>query len=391
MRYVATVFLCFMLSHAAWAEPFMSPDSVPSAKGFHKEVMADGLSHPWGIVWLPDGSMLVTERPGRVRHLNEDGSTRTYKVPGGPAVVVVGQGGLLDIALHPDYAENGLVYFTLAAGKRDSNRTTLARAHFNGKRFTGLEELFRVSQAKSGGQHFGSRLVWLEDKTLLMSVGDGGNPPLRIGDVLSRKMAQEGSSHLGKILRLTPDGKPAAEAAFEGEKGILPEIYTMGHRNIQGMAVDPIRGTVWASEHGSLGGDELNRIEGGKNYGWPKVTYSKEYFGAQEISEHTSLPGMADPELVWLSGIAPSGLLLYTGDRFPQWRGDLFAGGLKDQSVRRVVLDESGKVLGEEIIRIGQRVREIRQGPDGLIYLLTDESDGKLIRLEPSEETDPNP
>lgn len=391
MRYVATVFLCLLLSHAAWAEPFMSPESVPSARGFHKKVIADGLSHPWGVAWLPDGSMLVTERPGRVRHLNEDGTTRTYKVPGGPAVVVVGQGGLLDISLHPDFSENGLVYFTLATGTRHSNRTTLARAHFDGKKFSKLEELFRVSQAKSGGQHFGSRMIWLEDKMLLMSVGDGGNPPVRIGDVLSRTLAQDGQSHLGKILRLTDVGMPVAGGSFGGQSDILPEIYSMGHRNIQGLAVDPIRNTVWASEHGALGGDELNRITGGNNYGWPKATFSKEYLGARDISEHTTLPGMTDPELVWLSGIAPSGLLLYTGDKFPKWRGDLFAGGLKDQSIRRVVLDQSGRVLGEEIIRVGQRVRDVRQGPDGFIYLLTDESDGKLIRLEPSEETDPNP
>lgn len=379
------IFLVSMLmTWTAMAAPFESPEPVQAAKGFQKQVLAYGLTHPWAMVWLPDGSMLITQRPGHVRHLNRDGSTITDFVPGVPKVINIGQGGLLDIALHPDFATNRLVYFTLSTGTRQSNRTTLARARFDGSRFTGLQEIFKVSQTKRGGQHFGSRLLWLPDETLLMSVGDGGNPPVRIGETLSRHLAQDGSSHIGKILRLDENGRPLMQGVFDEDDAILPEIYTMGHRNVQGMAYDPIRNTVWASEHGALGGDELNRITAGTNYGWPKATFSKEYVGARTISEHTSLPGMADPHLVWMSGIAPSGLMVYTGDRFPEWKGDIFAGGLKNQSVRRIMLDSTGRVVGEEIIPIGQRVRDVRQGPDGYIYILTDASKGQLIRLEPT-------
>jgi len=339
--------------------------------------------HPWSMAWLPDDSILVTERPGRVRHLNSDGSVRTKSIPGAPAVAVVGQGGLLDIALHPDFHVNRLVYFTLSTGTRSSNRTTLAYAKFDGKQFLNLKELFHVSHTKSGGQHFGSRLLWLPNKTLLMSIGDGGNPPMRIGNVLSREMAQDGQSHLGKVLHMNAEGQPVTEEVFSEDTAILSEIYTMGHRNIQGLAYDPVRKIVWATEHGARGGDELNSIKGGENYGWPEATYSKDYSTFQPVSKYTSLPGMTDPKLVWTPSIAPSGLMVYTGNKFPQWQGNLFAGALRGQSIRRIILDANNDVANEEIIRIGRRVRDVRQGPDGYIYLLTDEPSGKLIRLEP--------
>jgi len=389
MRVLYALIVCLFAGQFALAEPFVSPEAVRSVKGVHKEIIASGLDRPWGLAWLPDGSMLVTERSGSVRHLNGDGTTRTKRVKGVPEVTAIGQGGLLDIVLHPDFKENGLVYLTGSTGASLSNRTTLFRARFDGQRFVGAEELFRVSQNKAGGQHFGSRLAWLSDKTLLMSIGDGGNPPARVDGVLSRTLAQSGVSHLGKILRFDEDGKPLEKGAFGSS--VLAEIHSMGHRNVQGLAYDPVRKTVWVSEHGALGGDELNRIKAGANYGWPKATFSKEYLGARDISDHTSLPGMVDPELVWMTAIAPSGLTVYTGKQFPGWHGDLFAGGLRDQSVRRILLSDDGKVEDEEVIRIGQRVRDVRQGPDGLLYVLTDESDGKVIRLEPSKETDPDP
>lgn len=389
MRILLVMFLTFLLCNPVYASPFMSPEAVSSAKLFHKNIIADGLDHPWGMVWLPDGSMLVTQREGAVRHLNADGSIRTREVTGVPEVLSSGQGGLLDISLHPDFSENGFVYFTAATGTRLSNRTTLMRARLDGKRFVDVKELFRVSQNKVGSQHFGSRLVWLPDGTFLMSIGDGGNPPVMVGGTLSRNLAQDGKSHLGKVLRFDAEGRPV-EGAFPADAA-LPEVYSMGHRNIQGLVYDSIRKMIWASEHGALGGDELNRIQPGGNYGWPKVTFSKEYLGSLEISPYTTLPGKIDPELVWMNGIAPSGLALYTGDLFPDWKGDLFAGGLRDQSVRRIILNDAGRVQGEEIIRIGQRVRDVRQGPDGYLYVLTDESDGKLIRISPSKETDPNP
>ncbi|GAB7022360.1 PQQ-dependent sugar dehydrogenase [Salidesulfovibrio brasiliensis] len=381
MRYIASVVLMILLAVPVWAEPFMSPEDVREAAGYEKTVVAKGLNHPWGMAWLPDGGLLITERPGRVLLLR-DGDIRP--VPGSPDVLTEGQGGLLDIAVHPDFKSNGLVYFTLATGNKHANHTALARARFDGQRFSNIKILFTVPQLKAGGQHFGSRIVWLPDGTLLMSTGDGGNPPVRVDGKLARKHAQDLKSHLGKVLRFNDDGSPVNGGAFEARQGV-PELYSIGHRNIQGMAYDPIRETVWASEHGAKGGDELNRIAEGENYGWPEATYSKEYMFSLEISEYTSLPGMVDPSLVWQSGIAPSGLCLYTGDVFPQWKGDLFAGGLRGKTVRRLILDDSGNVTGEEAIPMSERVRDVRQGPDGRIYILTDQTDGKLIRLDPAE------
>lgn len=382
MRYLLTMFAALLLVAPAWAGPFMSPDNVPEATGYTKTVIAKGLSHPWSMTWLPDGGMLITERGGRVLLLR--GGT-LKPVPGSPPVLTEGQGGLLDIALHPDFRENGLVYFTIATGTKHANRTALARAVFDGSRFVDDEVLFKVSQLKAGGQHFGSRIIWLPDGTLLMSVGDGGNPPVRVDGRLAREQAQNFKSHLGKILRLNDDGSPVGQGAFSDRDG-LPELYTVGHRNIQGLTHDPIRGTVWASEHGAKGGDELNRISQGENYGWPQATFSREYMLSLEISEHTSLPGMVDPSLVWQEGIAPSGLCLYTGDAFPDWKGDLFAGGLRGRTVRRILLDKAGNVTGEQRIPMDQRVRLVAQGPNGLLYILTDEDDGRLIRLDPISE-----
>lgn len=391
MQYVlAVLFLTLTLGTNAWAQLFVSPESVPAAQKFTKKTLTSGLHHPWGMTWLPDGTLLITERSGEVRRFT-NGTLQKQPVPGAPKALSIGQGGLLDIAAHPEFSRNRLVYFTLSTGSRDANRTTLARAVFTGKTFSNVETLFKVSQTKSGGQHFGSRLVWLPDGTLLMSIGDGGNPPSRVDGVLSRLLAQSPQSHLGKVLRLNADGTPANNTPAPQGENPLPELFSTGHRNIQGFAYDPIRNTIWATEHGALGGDELNNIAAGSNYGWPSATFSKEYLTGWDISEHTTLPDMTDPELVWMSAIAPSGLAVYTGDIYAGWKGDLFAGGLRDQSVRRIRLDTSGTVIGEEIIRIGQRVRDVRQGPDGYLYILTDESDGKLIRLEPSETTDPNP
>lgn len=389
MRRLFCLVVVLLVASPLWAAPFKSTQDIPSVEGFTKVTVLDGLEKPWSMAWLPDGSMLITEKPGRVR-LFQDGALSS-PLDGAPDVLAMGQGGMMEVSLHPDFASNQLVYFTYSSGSSKANRTTMARAKFDGAQFTDLEELFRVSQDKSGGQHFGSRILWLEDGTMLLAIGDGGNPPTTLDGVLIRTMAQSRSSHLGKILHLNDDGTPVADGPFADKPGALPELYSIGHRNIQGITHDPIRGMVWATEHGALGGDELNIIKPGENYGWPAVTFSKEYRGAREISEHTTLPGKQDPIVVWTPALAPSGLAIVTSDVYPAWKGDLFAGGLKDQSVRRVILDDAGKVTGEEIIRVGQRVRDVRQGPDGKLYLLTDESNGQLIRLDPSDETDPNP
>lgn len=344
-------------------------------------VVVDSLEHPWGLDWLPEGTMIVTERPGRVR-LIRDGQLDPTPVAGVPAVLATGQGGLLDVSVHPEFAENQWVYFTYAYGDRSANQTRVARARLEENTLSDWQDIFVVNRAKEGGQHFGSRMTWLPDNTLLVSIGDGGNPPLQLEGELIRNQAQNLNSHLGKIVRLNDDGSIPADNPFVDTPETAAAIWSYGHRNIQGLMYDPVSDRLWSTEHGSRGGDELNQITAGENYGWPLVTHSREYSGG-EISPDRSRPGMVDPLIVWTPAIAPSGLLVYQGDRFPQWQGDLFAGGLVSQDVRHIELDESGTVVGQTPISVGQRVRDVRQGPDGLIYILTDAPNGQLIRLEP--------
>lgn len=362
-------------------EPRMSDTNVGTAQGYRLETVLEGLVHPWSMAWLPDGTLLVTERPGRLRRVR-DGALDPAPIEGLPEVLAHRQGGLLDLALHPRFAENRSLFFSYAHGTPDANRTRVAVATLAGDRLEDVQVIFESSQVKSGGQHFGSRLAFLPDETLLISVGDGGNPPTWLEGGLIRRQAQNPGSHLGKVLRINPDGTIPADNPFTTTAGAAPAVWTLGHRNIQGLAVDPLRGVVWASEHGSRGGDEINRLEAGGNYGWPEVTYSREYTGLPITSER-SRPGMVDPVLVWKVSIAASGLAVYTGERFPEWRGDLFAGGLQAHEVRRLDLDEAGRVAAEEAIPIGARVRDVRQGPDGLLYVLTDEDPGELLRIVP--------
>ncbi len=365
----------------------MTTGNVPSERGIRKVPIVDGLEHPWAMTWLPGGDILITERPGRLRVVR-DGRLLSEPVDGIPNVFSKGQGGLLDLALHPSFGSNRTVYFTYAHGTSDSNRTTVARAIFDGNRLNRWEIVFQASPPKPGTQHFGARLLWLPDGTLLVSVGDGGNPPLRLDGELIRKSAQRLDRHLGKILRLNGDGTIPSDNPFVHLDNTEAAVWSYGHRNIQGLAYDPARKWVWATEHGALGGDELNASEAGNNYGWPAVTFSREYAGGSRISAHTTLSGMDDPVLVWMNAIAPSGLVLYSGDRYRGWGGQLFAGGLVSQDVRRLELDAEGRVVAQSAIRIGERVRDVRQGPDGFLYVLTDESNGQLIRLEPATEDD---
>jgi glucose/arabinose dehydrogenase len=366
----------------------ISPERAPEAQGYRVETVAEGLNRPWGLAFLPDGAMLVTEKDGALLRLTpladgaSAGAPARATIAGVPPVFSGGQGGLMDVALHPRFAENSLVYLTLSEGTGEANRTVLVRATLAGDRLENVQTIFRVSQQKRGGQHFGSRILWLPDGTMLLAIGDGGNPPTSLDGRLIRLNAQERSSHLGKILRLNDDGTPAADNPFAGEQGAAPEVWSYGHRNIQGLTRDPESGRVWATEHGARGGDELNLVRAGANFGWPAVTYSREYMGPR-ISEETTREGMVDPKAVWTPAQAPSGLAFYTGDAIPAWRGSLFSGGLVTGEIRRLTL-EGEKVTGEESIRIGQRVRDVRQGPDGMLYVLTDERDGRLLRLAPA-------
>lgn len=362
-----------------------SPISSSTHANYRLIPVINGLEHPWSMAWLPNQTMLITERPGRLR-IVRNGTLDPTAIGGLPAVFASGQGGLMDVSPHPQFAKNRLIYLTYAHGDDSANRTRLAKAVFDGKNLKNLQVIFEATPVKSGSQHFGSRIVWLPDNTLLLAIGDGGNPPLQIEGKLPRVQAQNRRSHLGKVLRLKDDGSIPRDNPFVKAANTDPAIWSYGHRNIQGMTFDPISQRVWATEHGSKGGDELNLVQKGKNYGWPLATNSKEYgFPYGDISPNTSLPGLVDPQLVWTPAIAPSGLIAYSGNQFPQWQKNLFAGGLVDRAVRRIELDPSGKVINQEQISIGARVRDIRQGPDGLLYILTDQSNGQLIRLEPKE------
>ncbi|MEM7794296.1 MAG: PQQ-dependent sugar dehydrogenase [Cyanobacteria bacterium P01_C01_bin.118] len=350
--------------------------------GFQLVTLIDNLEHPWGLDWMPDGNLLITERPGRLR-IVRDGVLAPTPIPGLPDILTEGQGGLLDIAVHPQFSDNRLIYFTYSHGTISANRTRIARATFDGNALNDWQVIFEVSQSKNRGQHFGSRLVWLPDGTLLASIGDGGNPPIELEGELIRQQAQNVGSHLGKVIRINDDGSIPADNPFANDAEAAPEVWSYGHRNIQGLAINAFTNQVWATEHGSRGGDEVNRVDAGENYGWPVATHSREYSGGL-ISPEKSLPGMVDPQVIWTPSIAPSGLAVYTGAPFPEWQGDLFAGGLVSQDIRYIDVDESGNVVSEESISVGQRVREVQQGPDGLLYVLTDEANGQLIRLEPS-------
>jgi glucose/arabinose dehydrogenase len=353
----------------------------PAATGWRAETVAEGIPQPWSITWLPDGRPLITSKAGKLHILN---GKRLDAIPLErlPPVFTGGQGGLLDIALHPDDKVNPRVYMTMSTGTASDNRTILVQGVFDGKRVHGIKTLFRVEPGKSGGQHFGSRLAWLPDGTLLMSVGDGGNPPQRVGGMLARDQAQNLATDHGTILRLTAEGKAAPGNPLANRPGARPEIWTNGHRNIQGLARDPVSGRIWATEHGPRGGDELNLIEGGQNYGWPLQSYGADYRTGEPVGQRV-VAGMAGPKVAWVPSPAPSGLAVYTGSQFPQWRGSLFSGGLASSDIRRIALDKDGNVQGQDRLDIGARVRDVRQGPDGFLYAITDEDRGRLLRIVP--------
>lgn len=386
MHAIGALLLAFGM---AWTTPAVAQTVLSEARpaaiqGVQIVAVAKGLDRPWALAFLPDGVMLVTERPGRLR-LVRDGALDPRPIAGVPEVHAQGQGGLLDIALHPDFARNRTLFLTYAHGTAQANRTRIARAVFDaeGHALRDLRVIFEVNRDKPGSQHFGSRLVVLPDGTLLATIGDGGNPPTSLDGRLIRENAQDLSNHIGAVVRITEDGGIPPDNPFLGRADARPEIWSYGHRNAQGLAWDPIRRIVWSNEHGSRFGDELNRLERGRNFGWPLASHSAEYRGGAQVGAGRSLPGMVDPVLAWLSAHAPSGLAVYTGDRFPAWRGDVFSGGLQSRDVRRIRLDPQGRVVGEEAIEVGRRIRDVRQGPDGFLYLLTDENPGLILRVEP--------
>lgn len=365
---------------AAKPTALLVPESVPELTTVEVTPLVEGLEHPWSLAWLPNGDLLITERPGRLR-LVRQGKLEPTAIAGLPAdLFAQGQGGLLDIAVDPQFEQNRWVYFSYAAGTEAVNRVQVARGKLNGLRLENVEVIFTVRPDKSSAQHFGSRLAWLPDRTLLIAIGDGGNPPVELNSRLIRHQAQMPESGLGKIHRINRDGSIPADNPFRNQPKAQASLWSLGHRNIQGLAVDPKTGTVWSTEHGSRGGDELNQIKAGENYGWPEVTFSQEYWGA-EITPLRTQAGMIDPHLVWTPAIAPSGITVYRGTKVPDWQGKIFAGGLVGRDIRVIQLSPEGQATNVSRIPIGARVRDVRQGPSGDLYVLTDESSGKLIRV----------
>ncbi|WP_193173421.1 PQQ-dependent sugar dehydrogenase [Nisaea nitritireducens] len=340
---------------------------------FRVTQLAGGLDHPWGLAFLPDGRILVTEREGALRIVGPDG-LEPEPVRGTPKVYASGQGGLLDVVLHPDFSENRLVYLSFAGRGDGGAGTEVARGRLVDDALVDLDVIFRQSPKVGGGRHFGSRLVFAPDGTLFVSMGDRGS---------YMNEAQNLGTHIGTIARIMDDGSVPADNPFVGRSGALPEIYSYGHRNVQGMALRPGTSTIWAQEHGPRGGDEVNILRPGRNYGWPAITYGIDYSGAI-ISDKTEAPGMEQPVVYWVPSIAPSGMEFYNGDKFPNWRGNLFVGALAHMHLRRLVLD-GDRVTEQEVLLedLEERIRAVKQGPDGYLYVLTDSSAGDLLRLEP--------
>jgi aldose sugar dehydrogenase len=350
-----------------------------SAAGeFTVETVAKGLDHPWALAFLADGRMLVTERPGRMRIVAKDGKL-SPALAGIPKVFAAGQGGLHDVALDRDYGQNHTIYFCYAEPAGAGARTALARARLMDEgtpRLDALEVIFRQEGPLSSGNHFGCRIVQTPDSNLFLTTGD---------HFTSRDQAQNLGNHLGKIVRIRPDGSVPPDNPFVGRTGAKPEIWSYGHRNPQGLALHPDTGKLWEHEHGPRGGDEVNLIEKGKNYGWPVIGFGIDYSGAK-IHESTRKEGMEQPLWYWVPSIAPSGMAFYTGSLFPAWRGNLFVGALAGGLLARLELDGDKVVKEERLLRdLRERIRDVRQGPDQALWLLTDNSAGRLLRLTPAK------
>ncbi|MBP7468473.1 MAG: PQQ-dependent sugar dehydrogenase [Thauera sp.] len=338
--------------------------------------VASGLQNPWSLAFLPDGRMLVTERPGRLRIVGRDGSV-SAPIDGVPEVHARGQGGLLDVAVSPNFADDKLIVFSYAEPTAGGARTAVARARLDaeGLRLEDVRRIFAQNEDPSGNHHWGSRLVFARDGTLFITLGDRFH---------SRERAQALDSHLGKVVRIAIDGSVPADNPLIGRSDARPEIWSWGHRNVQGAALHPQTGELWTHEHGPQGGDEINRTRAGLNYGWPEVTYGREYVTGRKIGAGEAREGVEPPVLQFTPSIAPSGMAFYTGDVFPQWKGNLFVGALKFQLVARVVL-EGDRVVHEERLfaELGRRIRDVRQGPDGHLWLV-DETEGRILRLDPA-------
>src|SRR5688572_27782503 len=341
------------------------------------ETVASGLEHPWGLAFLPDGRILVTERPGRLRIVDTSGRL-SEPLAGVPQVHAVSQGGLLDVAIDPDFARNQLVYLSFSEpGDGGVSGTSVARGRLGNGRLDNVEVIYRQEPKVRSGGHYGSRLVFSRDGKLFITQGDR-----QAGSF--RQQAQQLASGIGKIVRINPDGSIPSDNPFVGRNDARPEIWSLGHRNAQAAALHPETGQLWTVEHGAAGGDELNHPEKGKNYGWPVITYGRDYSG-RRIGEGAVKEGMEQPVYYWDPVIAPSGMIVYAGDKYPGWRGSILIGSMQPGALVRLTLT-NGAVATEEryLGELRERIRDVQQGPDGFVYLISDSSDGRLLRVVPA-------
>jgi glucose/arabinose dehydrogenase len=335
---------------------------------------AEGLEHPWSLAFLPDGRMLVTERPGRLRYLSAAGKP-SEPIAGVPDVFAHGQGGLLDVIADPAFAKNSIIYFSYAEpGTDDTNGTAVARARLDGQQLRDVQVIFRQAPKFASRHHFGSRLVFARDGTLFITLGERNS---------QRDLAQDLTTHIGKIVRITRDGGVPGDNPFAGREDVRPEIWSYGHRNVQGAVLHPETGKLWTHEHGPQGGDEINLPEPGRNYGWPVITFG--YGTGAAIGEVTAKQGMEQPLHYWVPSIGPSGMVFHSGRTYPAWKGQLFVGAMPAKQLVRLVIGAGGRVSHEERIAIGRRVRDVREGPDGALYLVTDEDAGQVLRVVPAK------
>ncbi len=380
----------FALAAAGLLVSALAPTSVSAQSGVVRSLehdyrvvtVADGLIRPWSMAWLPNGDMLVTEKPGRLR-IVRDGALLPDPVSGVPEVVGQGQGGLFDVLPHPDFANNNVLFISYAKPVDGGSTTSVLRGTFRNDTFTPEREIFLANSQGRG--HYGARMAFHPDGTLFVTVGDRQAPPS--GD-LEAHPAQNPSNHHGTTNRINEDGSVPSDNPFLGRSDIEPSIWAYGHRNAQGLAIDMETGAVWQTEHGPQGGDELNLVMPGENYGWPVVGYGVNYRSGLAIHKGTMDENMADPSHVWVPSIGASGLMLYTGDAFPRWQGDIFAGGMALEQLARLVMDGESVQREETLVYGMGRIRDVRQGPDGLVYLAIDHRDEQptsIVRLEPAD------
>lgn len=344
----------------------------PASLELRTEVISNALSHPWGMAFLPDGRILVSERGGDLRVISAEGKLHPEPIEGLPIIEQYGQGGLLDVALHPSFESNQLVYFSFAENEDENYGTAVGRGRLEGHALTDVEVIFRLLPKSDTPYHFGSRLVFDRDGLLYVTLGDRGKRP----------RAQDLNDHAGSLIRIHDDGRIPADNPFVSRSDAKPEIYSYGHRNIQGAALHPQTGRLWTHEHGPQGGDELNLSSAGANHGWPVITYGKNYVTGTSIGEGTERADIEAPIHYWVPSIAPSGMAFNNGSRYPGWEGNLFIGSLKFQQLVRLELDGEKVVHEERLLEeILGRIRDVRFGPDGYLYLLTDENEGSLVKL----------